>query len=40
MAGLHVLVGLFGGLYADYKVLVDILHDTEPVLFESAESFA
>mgnify|MGYP007069896995 CR=1 FL=1 len=32
--------GINGIQYLDYKVLVDILHDTEPVLFESAESFA
>ena len=32
--------GINGIQYLDYKVLVDILHDTESVLLESAESFA
>ena len=32
--------GINGIQYLDYKVLVDILHDTEPVLLESAETFA
>ena len=33
-----IYLGVNGIQYLDYRVLVDILHDTEPVLFESSES--